>query len=293
MVWPDLLAETVDANLAGRAHEARRRITLVSEVAIRAAHLVIARNGRHGLADVELQVVADHRVWRGARDVAVVVQADAADGAGVLHAVGAAHEERGLAGYTAVFNPHLTDGTHALLAARNAGARDANLGRAHAIVRDGAALDRERADAEARVATVAIDAIVVGRAGGRALSRHALVVRRALRLIRTLIHGRGANAADARVSDTRAAAIGVFAARQRIDRDAPVRRAGIPKDATDHRARPGLARTVRSAGFSCRTVRGIAAVNRRRRIARAARRTARRGRTAGSTGRTTRARRTG
>ncbi len=254
---------------------------------------MIARNGRHGLADVELEVVADHRVWRGTRDVAVVVQADAADRAGVLHAVGAANEERGLAGYTAVFDPHLPCGAHPLLAARNARARDANLGRTHAIVRDGAALDRERADAESGVATEPVGAVIVGRAGGRALSRHALVVRRALRLIRTLIHGRGANAADARVSDARIGAIDVFAARQRIDRDAPVRRAGITKDATDHRARAGLARAVRSAGFSCRTVGGIAAVDRRRRIARTARRAARRGRTAGSSGRTTRARRTG
>jgi hypothetical protein len=257
----DLLAVAVDAHLAGCASKTRRGIALVAEVAVRSADLVITRNGRDGLAEIERgEAAAHHVVWRCARDVTVVVQADGAHGAKVLHAILVADERGRLFGNAAVFDPHVTGRTRAQWAPRHARTGHAHFIRTAAIVRDRARFDGKRADAERRVAGITAIAVGVIRARVRALAGDALVARWALGLVRTLIGRRSADATHACVTATQARAVGIFAARRGVCRDAPIDGAGIPEDAPDGGTLSLLARAIGSAGFSGGAVGRIAAI---------------------------------
>lgn len=180
------VAESVNADFGARTIDVERRIAFVTKVAIGSANLVRSRARRDGFAKRErgqTGAIAGHR----ASDVAVVVQADGAGHAHVLHAVLTAQEGRRLAGNAAVFHPNLPHRTRARLAARNTCSIDAHFHRAHAVVGDDARFDDLRADAEHHVASISKRAIRVCRARRRAFTRDAFVPERALCLIGTLI----------------------------------------------------------------------------------------------------------
>lgn len=230
----ELLAETVDADSSGCAIQARRRIAIAAEVVARTADLMIARDGRHGLANVERRNgVASIGVWRGARDVAIVVQANRPERTDVAHAVDRAHEHGFLIGNAPVFNPHRTHRASPSDTPRDARTRNAHFIWAHAIVRDRAAEHGIRAHAEHCVAGVSAAAIGVAHARGGALARNALVVCGALRLIGALVGRSRADATDACVPRASASAVRVFAAGRRVLRDAPIGGTRVSEDATD------------------------------------------------------------
>jgi hypothetical protein len=240
---------------------------------------MIARDGRDGLANVERRNrVASIGVWRGARDVTIVVQTNASQRAYVAHAIDRAHEHGLLIGNAAVFYPHIANRAHARLAARNARARNAHLIRAHAIVRDRAAEHRIRAHAECRVAGISSAAVGVAGARGRALACDAFVAHRALRLVGTLVHWSRADAAHAGVSRAYTRAVSVFATRGGVFRDAPVHRACISKDAANLAASVGMTSRVGRTRLALRAIRRVTAIHDRRAAARTAR-TARAART--------------
>src|SRR5688500_8810949 len=117
-----LLTEPVDADLAGGAGLRRRcrGIALAAEARARATDVVRAGRGRDRFADRELVGLgARGRVGRaGARDVAVVMEADAAGRAGVLLAVGGAvlvaEEDRAIVGDAATSDRNRARGAGAV-----------------------------------------------------------------------------------------------------------------------------------------------------------------------------------